>query len=74
VIGLAVCSVAALGFKAVRGRSTLLVFAFTLWVFIAGFIPTAIACDFRYLYPIIPPVLGMAIVLLTGRAVPSARR
>ncbi|RAR60630.1 hypothetical protein C7401_109153 [Paraburkholderia unamae] len=73
LIVLAVCTLVALFARSTRGRPTLLVFAFTLWVFVAGFIPTAIACDFRYLYPIIPPILGMAIVLLTGRAAPSAR-
>lgn len=70
---LAICTVAALRRKRAPGHTTLLVFMFTLWIFVAGFVPTAIACDFRYLYPVVPTITGIAIVLLTGRGALSAR-
>jgi hypothetical protein len=60
---------AAFGFALLKKRSPnrtiVLIFLGALLVFVAGFIPTAVACDFRYLYPVVPTLSG-ALIVLTG--------
>jgi hypothetical protein len=38
-------------------------YLFGLWAFVGSFLPAAIACDFRYLYPIIPPIMAILMTL-----------
>ncbi|WP_250518281.1 MULTISPECIES: hypothetical protein [unclassified Caballeronia] len=44
-------------------RLVISVYLAAMWVFLASFLPTGIACDFRYLYPIIPPVMAILLTL-----------
>ena len=45
-------------------RGVLLVHLFGLGAYLLSFLPTSIACDFRYLYPLIPSLSGIFLVLL----------
>ena len=45
-------------------RGVLLVHMCGLLAYLLSFLPTSIACDFRYLYPLIPSLTGILIVLL----------
>lgn len=56
--------------RSVPHRSIILIFTAAMMIFVLSFIPTAIACDFRYLYPIIPAVSAILLVLLSARSVP----
>lgn len=49
-----------------RTRWVLAVIATGTLLFYASFIPTGIACDFRYMFPAIPVVTLLAILLLLG--------
>lgn len=68
IAGLVVLTVAAIAIKRARHRTSVLVYLGTLIVFVGGFLPTAIACDFRYLYPIIPPLTAIALLMLSESA------
>lgn len=55
-------------------RWMLLSYALAIAAFYASFVPTAIACDFRYLYFGIPMVTALALALLAGdRDMPAPR-
>lgn len=49
-----------------RSRLSLLVLGASVVLFYASFVPTAIACDFRYLFPAIPLLTLLAAALLLG--------
>jgi len=49
-----------------RSRAALLVVGASVMLFYASFVPTAIACDFRYLFPAIPLLTLLATALLLG--------
>ncbi|GJH26018.1 hypothetical protein [Caballeronia novacaledonica] len=51
----------------VAGPTRLVVWVYLLamWVFLASFLPTTIACDFRYLYPIIPLITAILLTLFS---------
>lgn len=49
-------------------RTTLLPWGIGLGLFAGSFLPTSIACDFRYLYLLVPGIAGVLLALLTPRA------
>lgn len=59
-----------------RGRSRIvfLIAGSAIGLFYASFIPTAIACDFRYLFPAIPFLTIVAVALAFGWSEASARK
>ncbi|GIX38675.1 MAG: hypothetical protein KatS3mg127_1914 [Silanimonas sp.] len=59
---LLVAAVALLGRRG-RTRVVLGIISLTILVFYASFVPTAIACDFRYLFPAIPCLTILAIAV-----------
>ncbi len=52
--------------RTIQNRSTVLVYLAALLLFIGAFIPTSIACDFRYLYPVIPTLTGILLFLISS--------
>ncbi|USU17007.1 hypothetical protein [Paraburkholderia fungorum] len=52
--------------KSAPNRPIVLIYVSALLVFIVAFGPTAIACDFRYLYPIIPALSVLLLFLLNA--------
>ena len=59
-------------------RAVLIVHLLGLIAYLLSFLPTSIACDFRYLYPLIPSLSGILIALLLAprirRSNPDAQR
>jgi hypothetical protein len=47
-----------------QARNVILLEGAALTAYLISFFPTSIACDFRYLYPIIPSLSGVLLVLL----------
>ncbi|MFL9928029.1 hypothetical protein P0D88_01875 [Paraburkholderia sp. RL18-103-BIB-C] len=55
----------------VPNRYVIGVYLAGMWVFIFSFVPTGIACDFRYLYPIIPPLTAIGLLLIVRSKITS---
>jgi hypothetical protein len=51
-------------------RVVLAIELIALWAFVGGFLPTAIACDVRYLYPLVPAVTMILLFLILRREAP----
>lgn len=64
LLGLILCAVALR--RKGRSRAALLLVGASVMLFYASFVPTAIACDFRYLFPAIPLLTLLATALLLG--------
>jgi len=64
LLALILCVVAAR--RKGRSRLSLLILGASVMLFYASFVPTAIACDFRYLFPAIPLLTLLAAALLLG--------
>ncbi len=55
-------------------RAVLLVHLVGLTAYLLSFFPTSLACDFRYLYPLIPSLSAIGLVLLLSRGVSDGTR
>jgi hypothetical protein len=64
LFGLTLCAIALR--RKGRSRISLLLVGVSAVLFYASFVPTAIACDFRYLFPAIPLLTLLAVALLLG--------
>jgi hypothetical protein len=63
--GLLVLLAAAIWFRRREQRGALLPWAVGLGMFAGSFLPTSIACDFRYLYLLVPCTAALALALLS---------
>lgn len=63
-VGLLVVLAAAIWFRRREQRGALLPWAVGLGMFAGSFLPTSIACDFRYLYLLVPCTTALALTLL----------